>query len=135
MAILDILKESASEVLNQTNQMAGTKEARTQFGRGAGGDISTGLDLIAEKAVLDTIEKYHFKPTVIGEECGLIKGDSGYLIMDAIDGTTNAMRGIPFYCSLTFATDYKMSSITDAVVMDLGTGAISTHLQKARDRS
>ena len=125
MAVLDILKESASEVLKQTNQIAGTKEACTEFGRGAGGDISTGLDLIAEKAVLDTIEKYHFRPTVIGEECGLIKGDSGYLIMDAIDGTTNAMRRIPFYCcSLAFAADYKMSSITDAVVMDLGTGDI-----------
>ena len=41
-------------------------------------------------------------------------------IMDAIDGTTNAMRGIPFYYApSTDASDYKMSSITDAVVMDL----------------
>lgn len=123
MTVLDILKESASQVLKQANLIAGTKEASTEFGKGAGGDISTGLDLIAEKAVLDTIEKHGFRPTVIGEECGVIKGDSGYLIMDAIDGTTNAIRGIPFYCcSLAFAADYRMSSITDAVVIDLGRG-------------
>lgn len=123
MAIVDILAESAHRVLKQTKLIAGTKEASAQFGRGAGGDISTGLDLVAERAVFDSLEKNGFNPTVIGEECGVIEGDSGYLVMDAIDGTTNAMRGIPFYCcSLAYAADYKMSSITDAVVMDLGRG-------------
>jgi myo-inositol-1(or 4)-monophosphatase len=127
MAVLDILKESASQVLEQTKLIAGTRDASAEFGMGAGGDISTGLDLKAEQAVLETLEKYDFRPTVIGEECGVIKGDSGYLIMDAIDGTTNAMRGIPFYCcSLAYASDYKMSSITDAVVMDLGRGDLYT---------
>ena len=89
MAILDILKESASRGPKADEPNSWDYKETAEFGRGAGGDISTGLDLIAEKAVLDTIEKYRFRPTVIGEECGLIEGDSGYLIMDAIDGTTN----------------------------------------------
>ena len=45
MAVLDILKESASQVLKQTKLIAGTKDASAEFGMGAGGDISTGLDL------------------------------------------------------------------------------------------
>lgn len=123
MPVLDILKEAAFEVLNRTKLIAGTEEASTKYGKGAGGDISTGIDLAAEQAVLDTIKKHEFKPTVIGEECGMIQGNSGYLIMDAIDGTTNAIRGIPFYCcSLAFASDYKLSAVTDGIIMDLGNG-------------
>ncbi len=45
--------------------------------------------------------------------------------MDAVDGTTNAIRGIPFSCcSLAFANEFKLSSVTDAVVIDLFTGDI-----------
>jgi myo-inositol-1(or 4)-monophosphatase len=45
--------------------------------------------------------------------------------MDAVDGTTNAIRGIPFSCcSLAFATEFKLSFVTDAVVLDLFTGDI-----------
>jgi myo-inositol-1(or 4)-monophosphatase len=43
--------------------------------------------------------------------------------MDAIDGSANAVRGIPFFCcSLAFATANKLSSITDGVVTDLSSG-------------
>jgi len=32
--------------------------------------------------------------------------------MEVIDGTSNAVNGIPFFCySLTFATDYKLTNI------------------------
>ena len=37
------------------------------------------LTLKAEQAVRETLERYDFRPTVIGEECGVIRGDSGYL--------------------------------------------------------
>jgi myo-inositol-1(or 4)-monophosphatase len=127
MPVLDILKEAAIQVLNQTKLIAGTDKARTKFGKGAGGDISTGIDLAAERAVLDTLKKHNFKPTILGEECGIIQGNSGYLVMDAIDGTTNAIRGIPFYCcSLAFASEYRLSAVTDAVIMDLGSGDLYT---------
>ncbi len=43
--------------------------------------------------------------------------------MDAIDGSANAVRGIPFFCcSLAFATEDKLSSVTDAVVTNLSNG-------------
>ncbi|HEX9846285.1 MAG TPA: inositol monophosphatase family protein, partial [Candidatus Nitrosotenuis sp.] len=47
----------------------------------------------------------------------------GFVIMDAIDGSANAVRGIPFFCcSLAFATENKLSSITAGVVTDLSSG-------------
>jgi myo-inositol-1(or 4)-monophosphatase len=126
MLIIDILKESCNEVYQNTKHLIGTVEGNKKFGRGAGGDISRKIDLDAEKAIIDTIQRYHFKPTIIGEECGRIQGkDDGFLIMDAIDGTMNASRGVPFYCcSLAYSIEYRLSSVVDAVVIDLTTGDI-----------
>ena len=45
--------------------------------------------------------------------------------MDAIDGSANAVRGVPFFCSsLAFATANRLSSITDGVITNLSTGQI-----------
>jgi myo-inositol-1(or 4)-monophosphatase len=122
---IDILKAAASDVFKETRNLIGRPESALTFGRGAGGDLSSRIDLVAEKAVLNTIEKHSFRPTVIGEECGTIEGSDGYLIMDAVDGTTNATRGIPFSCcSLGYATQYRLSSVSDAVIIDLNTGDV-----------
>jgi myo-inositol-1(or 4)-monophosphatase len=121
--IIDILKDACRQVNEQTKDFIGTEEGNKKFGKGAGGDISRMIDLVAEKAVIDTIRRNKFNPTIIGEECGRIEGENGFLIMDAIDGTTNASRGIPFYCcSLAYAIDYKLSSVVDAAIIDLVRG-------------
>jgi myo-inositol-1(or 4)-monophosphatase len=122
---IDILKTAASAVFNETRDLMGRPESAVTFGRGAGGDLSSKIDLVAENAVLNTIGKLEFRPTVIGEECGTIKGGEGYLVMDAVDGTTNATRGIPFSCcSLAYATHCNLSSVSDAVIVDLNTGDV-----------
>jgi myo-inositol-1(or 4)-monophosphatase len=121
--IIDILKDACRQVNEQTKNLIGTVEGSQKFGKGAGGDTSRKVDLVAEKTVIDTIKRNNFKPTIIGEECGRIKGEKGFLIMDAIDGTTNASRGIPFCCcSLAYAIDYKLSSVVDAAIIDLARG-------------
>src|ERR687891_1039278 len=123
--IIDILKEACYEVYQNTRNVIGTVEGNEKFGRGAGGDISRKIDLDAEKSVRDTLNRHNFNPTIIGEECGVIQGKDGFLIMDAMDGTMNASRGIPFYCcSLAYSIDYRLSSIVDAAVIDLTTGDI-----------
>jgi myo-inositol-1(or 4)-monophosphatase len=103
--------------------MAGTAQGNREMGRGAGGDISRKIDLMAEKTVIDVLKRRKVNATIIGEECGRIEGKEGFVIMDGIDGTANATRGIPFYCcSLAYATEFRLSSVTDAAVMDLVTG-------------
>jgi myo-inositol-1(or 4)-monophosphatase len=126
LQIIDILKQASAEVLKETKNLMGKPEGAMTFGRGAGGDLSSKLDLVAENAVLGIFERFEFKPTIIGEECGTIEGkDDGYLVMDALDGTTNATRGIPFSCcSLAYATHRKLSSVSDAVIVDLNSGDI-----------
>jgi myo-inositol-1(or 4)-monophosphatase len=125
MVIIDILKEACDEVYQNTRNLIGTVEGNKKFGRGAGGDISRRIDLDAEKAVINTLQRHNFNPTIIGEECGIIQGKDGFLIMDAMDGTMNASRGLPFYCcSLAYSIDFRLSSVVDAAVIDLSIGDI-----------
>jgi myo-inositol-1(or 4)-monophosphatase len=123
--IIDILKEACQQVYERTKGLAGSTEGSRQMGRGAGGDISRRIDLIAEEAVIDVIRKGGVEATIIGEECGKIEGKDGYVIIDAIDGTTNAVCGIPFFCcSVAFATDFYLSAVADAAIIDLARGDI-----------
>lgn len=128
MKPIKILEEAARRVYDNVKHLPGTKESAGDFGIGAGGDISRKIDILAEKAVLDYLKEINFSCTVLGEECGrveLSKNPTGFIIMDAVDGSTNAVRGIPFSCcSLAFATNDKLSSVTDAVIIDLYTGDI-----------
>ena len=134
---LDVLIESAKNVYSEIKDLLGTSEGASKISLGAGGDISRKIDIVAETAVLNTIKSNNMSPVIIGEECGIVNlnktsssssfsnNNNGFVIMDAVDGTTNAIRGIPFSCcSLAFASEFKLSSVTDAVVLDLFTGDI-----------
>jgi myo-inositol-1(or 4)-monophosphatase len=121
--IVDILKEACQAVHEKTKGLAGTAGGSRQMGRGAGGDISRKIDLIAEETAISVIRKRGIEATIIGEECGRIEGKEGYVIIDAIDGTTNAISGIPFYCcSIAYATDFHLSAVIDAAIIDLARG-------------
>ena len=126
MEVIEILREVSKQVYENVKNLAGTDDAAGDFGRGAGGDISRNIDIVAEKTVLDYLKKINFDCVVLGEECGRVElsdNPKGYIIMDAIDGSANSVRGIPFFCcSLAFATENKLSSITDAVVINLSNG-------------
>lgn len=126
MVTVEILREAAARVYENVRDMAGTASAAGNFGRGAGGDISRRIDIVAEKAVLDYLRESDQRCTVIGEECGrveLSENPEGFVIMDAVDGSANAVRGVPFFCcSLAYAEADRLSSITCGVVANLSNG-------------
>ena len=126
MEVISILREASKKIYENVKDLAGTDDAGGDFGRGAGGDISRNIDIIAEKTVLDYLREINFECIVLGEECGrveLSKNPKGYIIMDAIDGSANSVRGVPFFCSsLAFATENKLSSISEGVVTNLSSG-------------
>ena len=121
-----ILKEASRRIYEAVKDMAGTEKAAGDFGIGAGGDISRNIDITAENTVLDYLKEINFECVVLGEECGCVElsdKPKGFIIMDAIDGSANAVRGVPFFCSsLAFATENRLSSITDGVITNLSTG-------------
>ncbi len=121
--MIDALKYACRQVHARTKGMAGTARGSRQMGRGAGGDISRRIDLVAEKTVLEVLKKRGIDATIIGEECGRIEGRKGYVIMDAIDGSINATRDVPFYsCSLAYADEFRLSAVKHAAVINLANG-------------
>ena len=120
---VEVLKEACMRVRKVAKGLAGTALGKKGHTRGAGGDISTRLDLLAERTAIQVARKNGLDATVIAEESGITEGKKGFLVIDAIDGTTNAGHGIPFYCcSMAYATSDSLSSITDAVIIDIANG-------------
>ena len=94
------------------------------LGKGAGGDSIKIVDLAAEKAIIETLKKHNIEFTLISEESGTKKfGDNFeklYVTLDPIDGTTNCVHNIPFYCSsIAISKKPILSSVSIATVIDL----------------
>ncbi len=77
------------------------------------------LDLAADRAVLDVLEEAGLG--VLSEESGLHRPDSEFIaVVDPVDGSTNASRGIPWYATSVCVLDALGPRA--AVVANLSTG-------------
>jgi len=125
---LEILKASAENARSKVLKLLGSAEAKEAFGVGAGGDVTHKIDLVAERAVIETLNSYDVSCNLVSEESGFknIGGESKfYLIADPLDGTINALHNIPFFAvSLAVADGPKLSDIKVGLVMDLCRGVV-----------
>lgn len=92
-------------------------------GTGLGGDETTAIDAAAERAILSRLEVFG-DATIVSEELGERPGASDLrVVVDPIDGSLNAKRGIPlFSLSIAFAYGETMDDVRFGYVHDLGTG-------------
>jgi len=110
------------------------KAASTEFykfenniGIGADGTVTKYVDKIAEDAAIDIINKSKIKVNVLSEEIGLLDNGGKYtFVLDPIDGTRNASRGIPFYAISLAVGKSKISDIEYGIVKNIPTGDIFT---------
>ena len=100
------------------------KEPQPDLGLGAGGDPMKLVDLAAEKAIVEILLQHNLSFTLVSEESGIkefgLTPSECYVTVDPIDGTTNFIRGLPFYCS-SIAVSLKptLSAVFAASVIDL----------------
>jgi myo-inositol-1(or 4)-monophosphatase len=111
-------------------------QPQPNLGLGAGGDPVKKIDLVAESAIVDTLRRQGITFTLISEESGIVEyGESPsecYVTVDPIDGTTNLIRGAPFYAtSIAVSTEPILTKVHTALVTDLFHGTIYT-AQKRR---
>ena len=121
---LEILIECSRKMRNATLKFYGSPKAALSFGVGAGGDTSKRIDLAAEKALIDCLSKHEISCTLISEEAGTKKIGFGnpeyYVITDPVDGTTNAIRGLPFSANvIAVSTSPYLKDVETAVVHDI----------------
>jgi len=117
-----LLLELADAVQRAVGQIAG--DPGEVLGRGADGAPSLRIDRVAERAVLDLLAKEQVRLNVLSEEAGSIdRGGEATLVLDPIDGTHNAVRGIPFYgVSIAIGRD-QLVGVEEGLVRDLVSGA------------
>jgi myo-inositol-1(or 4)-monophosphatase len=104
--------------------LIGSTEAKVEFGVGAGGDIKKQIDIAAENALISTLRQNDVSCTVISEEAGLkqigSKPTDFYVVTDPLDGTTNALRGLPFMdISIAVSETPYLLDIETALVTDV----------------
>lgn len=96
-------------------------------GIGADATPTTYIDDIAEKTAIDMIKKSNISVNLLSEEVGFLDFGGKYtFILDPIDGTRNAYRGVPFFSvSLAIATTH-LSDVFYGIVKNIPTGDIFT---------
>jgi len=120
-----ILLECKENVLKHVQPLLRTlKEPQQDLGVGAGGDQMKLVDLAAEKAVVEILMKHALSFRLVSEESGVSDyGDSPgnlYITLDPIDGTTNLVHGLPFYCtSIAVSYEQQLSQVFAGLVSDL----------------
>ena len=91
---------------------------------GEGGDDTTAIDAAAEDAVVARLEALEADFLLVSEELGERAFGSGgptRVVVDPIDGSVNAKRGIPFFSlSLAVADGPTMGDVTFGYVYDFG---------------
>ena len=94
--------------------------------RGEGGDKTLEIDALAEEAVFAELSLLYdagARFTVISEERGTVDfgGDGVLVVVDPIDGSLNAKRGLPHHCvSIAVAEGPTMADVTFGFVQDFG---------------
>ncbi len=121
---LGILKECSQKMRKEILNFYGSPEAAIGFGTGAGGDIMKKIDLVAEKALREVLEESKVSCTLISEETGTRKighkPSEFYVTTDPVDGTTNAVRGIPFMATaIAVSKAPYLKDVETALVSDL----------------
>jgi myo-inositol-1(or 4)-monophosphatase len=98
---------------------------QTAIGVGAAGDKTYLIDKKAEEIIISGLDESGEALTIISEEIGIqdIKGGGKKVLIDPIDGSRNAISGIPFYCtSIAVADGNTIGDVESAYVVNLVNG-------------
>ena len=122
LKVLVHCKENVKEYIRP--HLKTLSEPQPNLGKGAGGDQTKPVDLAAEKAIVETLQQHGISFTLISEESGVKEfgktPQKFYVTVDPIDGTTNLVRGLPFYASsIAISPTPALSTVFAALVTDL----------------
>ncbi len=97
----------------------------SNVGLGADGTITKYIDKIAENVAVEKLNKSKIKVNLLSEEIGFIDNNSEYtFVLDPVDGTRNAYRGIPFYAVSLAIGKKRISDVEYGIVKNIPTGSV-----------
>ena len=97
----------------------------SNIGIGADGTPTKYIDKIADDAAIAIINKSDLKVNILSEESGFLDFGGEYLfVLDPIDGTRNAYRGIPFFSISLGVGKTTLSDIEYGIVKNIPTNDV-----------
>ena len=117
-ALKELCDTAARAVATAIRDMVGTDASGRMVKMGADGTPTKSIDKAAEDAILDRLRTSEMGFKVLSEEIGeIIIGENPdyFLHLDPLDGTFNAIRGIPFYSVSFFFSrdDFRFGYVSD----------------------
>jgi myo-inositol-1(or 4)-monophosphatase len=120
---IEILRAIGSRLLKEIPLLKGA--AKALVGIGASGDKTYRIDKVAEDLVMSGLVGSGERLTIISEELGIkdLMGGGKKVLIDPVDGSRNAVSGIPFYStSIAIADGNTVGDIELAYVLNLVSG-------------
>jgi myo-inositol-1(or 4)-monophosphatase len=117
---LELCRAAVADVDAVLERLPTRVEREPVVGAGLGGDDTTAIDRAAEDAILARVQEA--AGAVVSEEVGRIGGaELPLVVVDPIDGSLNAKRGIPFFSlSIAVAEGETMDDVVFGFVQDFG---------------
>jgi myo-inositol-1(or 4)-monophosphatase len=123
---LELCRLCAADVRGVLATLPTRVEREPVLRRGVGGDDTTAIDQAAEDAIVERLAATIGDFALVSEELGeRVFGAGGptRIVVDPIDGSVNAKRGIPFFAlSIAVAEGPTMDDVIFAYVHDFGSG-------------
>ena len=124
---LRVCRDAGAAVERALEALPTRADREPEVGTGMGGDETTAIDAAAEAAVVEVLECLDEDFTLVSEELGEktfgTLGAPLRIVLDPIDGSLNAKRGIPFFCvSIALADGPTMDDVFFGYLHDFGTG-------------
>ncbi|MDI6744812.1 MAG: inositol monophosphatase family protein [Thermodesulfovibrionales bacterium] len=122
---IELLRDIGRQLIREIPLLKQKPLMQIALGTGASGDKTFPIDKKAEEIIISKLEASGEPLTIVSEEAGIrdIKGGGRKVLIDPIDGSKNAIAGIPFYCaSIAVADGDTIGKIETAYVINLVNG-------------
>jgi myo-inositol-1(or 4)-monophosphatase len=117
---LELCRAAVADVQAVLEAMPTQADRARVIGTGEGGDETTAIDQAAEDAIVARLRPTG--ATIVSEEVGILEGNDTVIVIDPIDGSLNAKRGIRFFSlSIAVAGGKTMGDVEFGFVYDFGT--------------
>jgi len=116
-----LCRDARDDVARVLEELPLRADREPVVGAGEGGDETTAIDAAAERVILERFRGDDVR--IVSEEVGVEGSGRWTVVVDPIDGSLNAKRGIPFFSiSIAVADGDTMDDVVFGYVFDFGTG-------------
>ena len=122
---IKLLQNIGRKISKELQPLKTAPSAKSAIGIGAAGDKTYPIDKKSEDIAVSEFEACGESLTIISEELGIhnIKGGGDRVLIDPVDGSKNAVAGIPFYCiSIAIANGSTIGDIYMSYILNLANG-------------